>query len=126
MARNLRENVLIEYTRDTFATPVTAGEIFGTLTYYPDDGGEPAVYDLYASRSIARRENAPLTIAEIEEMTNADPNPFPPFSLEALFLLGWPFLVILAVLLILRRVFRKKSKKGKKRSVPKPKNRYFR
>ncbi|MBE0601710.1 MAG: D-alanyl-D-alanine carboxypeptidase, partial [Firmicutes bacterium] len=88
MARNLRENVLIEYTRDTFATPITAGETFGTLTYYPEDGGEPAVYELYATRSIARRENAPKTIAEIKADTYADPNPLPPFSLEALFLLG--------------------------------------
>ena len=103
MARNLRENVLIEYTRDTFATPVTAGEVFGTLTYYPEDDGEPAVYDLYASRSIARRENAPLTIAEIEEMTNADPNPFRRFPwkcfscLAGLCLSSWRLLLFCAV-----------------------------
>jgi len=126
MARNLRENVLIEYTRETFATPVTAGEIFGTLTYYPEDGGAEAVYDLYATRSITRRENAPKTIAEIKEETYADPNPLPPFSLETAFLLGWPLLALLAIILILRRVFRKKSKRGRKKNIPKPKNRYFR
>ena len=126
MARNLRENVLIEYTRDTFATPITAGETFGTLTYYPEDGGDPAVYELYATRSIARRENAPKTIAEIKEETYADKNPLPPFSLEAVFLLGWPFLIVIALIFILRRIFRKKSKRGRKRTVPKPKNRYFR
>lgn len=126
MARNLRENVLIEYTRETFATPVTAGETFGTLTYYPDDGGEPAVYDLYATRSIARRENAPLSIAEIEALTYADPNPFPPFSIEALFLLGWPVLALAAIVLVLRFALRKKTKKGKKRHIPKPNTRYFR
>ena len=64
MARNLRENVLIEYTRENFAAPITAGEVFGTLTYYPTDDGTPAVYDLYATRSIERRENAPKSIAE--------------------------------------------------------------
>ncbi|MBN1778213.1 MAG: D-alanyl-D-alanine carboxypeptidase [Clostridiales bacterium] len=126
MARNLRENVLIEYTRETFAAPVTAGEVFGTMTYYPDDGGAEAVYDLYATRSIVRRENAPRTIAEIREATYADPNPLPPFSLEALFLLGWPFLVLIAVILVLRRVFIKKSKRGRKNNIPKPKTRYFR
>lgn len=126
MARNLRENVLIEYSRENFAAPITAGEVFGTLTYYPSDGGEPAVYDLYATRSITRRENAPKTIAEIKEEAYADPNPFPPFSLEVLFLLGWPFLLLIAVIWILRRIFRKKTKRGKKKHVPKPKNRYFR
>ncbi|HPJ02572.1 MAG TPA: serine hydrolase [Candidatus Limiplasma sp.] len=126
MARNLRENVLIEYTRDTFAAPITMGETFGTLTYYPEDGGDPAVYELYATRSITRRENAFKTIAEIKEEVYADPNPFPPFSLEVLFLLGWPFLILIAVILILRRVFRKKNKRGRQQKVPKPKNRYFR
>ena len=126
MARNLRENVLIEYTRDTFAAPVTAGEVFGTLTYYPEDGGAEAVYDLYATRSIERRENAPRTIAEIREETYADSNPFPPFSLEAVVLIGWPFFALLAIILLLRRVLRKKSKQGKKKNIPKPKNRYFR
>ena len=126
MARNLRENVLIEYTRENFAAPITAGETFGTLTYYPTDGGNPAVYDLYAARSISRRENAPKTIAEIKEETYADPNPLPPFSVEAVFLLGWPFFLILGVVLLLRGVFRKKTKRGKKKHIPKPKTRYFR
>lgn len=126
MARNLRENVLIEYTRENFAAPITAGEVFGTLTYYPDDGGDPAVYDLYATRSIARRENAPKSIAEIKEETYADPNPFPPFSLEVLFLLGWPFILLIVLIWLLRKIFRKKTKRGKKKHVPKPKTRYFR
>ncbi len=126
MARNLRENVLIEYTRDTFATPVTMGETFGTLTYFPEDGSEPAVYELYATRSIARRENAPKTIAELKEEAYADPNPLPPFSLEVLFLLGWPFLLLIALIWVLRRKFRKKTNRGRKKSIPKPKNRYFR
>lgn len=126
MARNLRENVLIEYTRENFAAPITAGETFGTLTYYPDDDGDPVVYNLYATRSIERRENAPKTIAEIQAETDADPNPFPSFSLELVFLLGWPFFLLLAVILILRRIFKKKSKHSRKRHIPKPKNRYFR
>ena len=126
MARNLRENVLIEYTRENFAAPITAGEVFGTLTYYPEDGGDPAVYDLYATRSIERRENAPKTLAEIKEETYADPNPFPPFSLEVLFLLGWPFFLLILLIWLLRRIFRKKTKRSKKKHIPKPKTRYFR
>ena len=126
MARNLRENVLIEYTRENFAAPITAGEVFGTLTYYPTDETAPAVYDLYATRSIDRRENAPKTIAEIKEETYADSNPFPPFSLEALFLLGWPFFLLIGIVLLLMRVFRKKTKRGKRKHIPKPKTRYFR
>jgi len=125
MARNLRENVLIEYTRESFAAPVTAGEVFGTMTYYTDDG-DAIVYDLYATRSIERRENAPRTIAEIKEETDADPNPFPPFSLEMVFLLGWPFFLLIGIILLLRRIFRKKTKPGKKHHIPKPNNRYFR
>ncbi|MFH1880158.1 MAG: hypothetical protein ABIK64_05150, partial [Bacillota bacterium] len=126
MARNLRENVLIEYTRDNFAAPIEIGEVFATLTYYPDGGGEPAVYDLYATRSITRRENAPKSIAEIKDETYADPNPFPPFSVESLFLLGWPFFLLIGIIWLLLRIFRRKSKRGKKRNIPKPKNRYFR
>ena len=126
MARNLRENVLIEYTRENFAAPVTAGESFGTMTYYPSDEGEPVVYELYASRSIARRENAPKSIAEIKAETDADPNPFPPFSLEMVFLLGWPVILLLAIIWLLFRVFRKKTKQSRKKHIPKPKTRYFR
>jgi serine-type D-Ala-D-Ala carboxypeptidase (penicillin-binding protein 5/6) len=126
MARNLRENVLIEYTRENFAAPITMGETFGTLTYYPTDGGNPAVYDLIATRSIDRRENAPKTIAEIKEEAYADPNPFPPFSVEAVFLLGWPFFLLLGVVLLLRGIFQKKTKRGKKKHIPKPNTRYFR
>jgi len=126
MARNLRENVLIEYTRENFAAPITAGEVFGTLTYYPTDGGEPAVYELYATRSITRRENAPLSIAEIKDKAYADPNPFPPFSLESVFLIGWPFFLLIGVVVLLLKIFRKKTKRGKKRHIPKPKSRYFR
>lgn len=126
MARNLRENVLIEYTRENFATPITAGELFGMMTYYPTDGGEPAVYELYATRSVTRREDAPLTIAEIKDKAYDDPNPFPPFSVETVFLLGWPFFLLLGIVFTMVRIFRRKTKRGKKRHIPKPKTRYFR
>ena len=55
IARSLKQTVLIEYTRDNFATPIQQGEVFGTMTYYPNDGGSAIVYNLVASRSIQRR-----------------------------------------------------------------------
>ena len=127
MARNLRENVpdRIHAARH-LPRRSPRGKRSVPLTYFPEDGGEPVVYELYATRSIARRENAPKTIAEIKEEAYADPNPLPPFSLEAVFLLGWPFLILIALILILSRVFKKKSKRSRKRDVPKPKSRYFR
>ena len=126
LARNLKQTVLIEYSRSNFATPVTKGEVFGTMTYYPSDGGSAITYELIASRSIARRENAPLSIEEIEAQTYADPNPFPPMSPElALFILT-PFAVLFVIIRLLMRLFRKDSRQGKKSRVPKPKNRYFR
>ena len=56
--------MLIEYTRD-FSAPIEKGEVMGTMTYYPTDGGSPVVYDLIAGRTIQRRDNAPLTLEEI-------------------------------------------------------------
>lgn len=126
LARNLKENVIIEYTRDNFATPVTQGEEFGTLTYYPEDGGSAVTYQLVASRSIARRENAPKSIEEIEAETYADPNPFPPFSLEFAFLALLPFAALVAIIWLPIHFLRKGSRKGRHSRVPKPKNRYFR
>lgn len=127
LARNLKQAVLIEYTRNNFATPVTKGEVFGTMTYYPSDGGSPIVYELVAGRSILRRENAPLSIEEIEAATYADPNPFPPMSPELLFLLLAPFVALYVVVRILMRLFRREGgRRGRRGRIPKPRNRYFR
>lgn len=79
MSSNLRSTVLIDYTRD-FVAPIEAGEQIGTMTYFTDDG-QPVVYALLASRSVARRENAPPSIAEIYAVADADPNPLPPLNL---------------------------------------------
>lgn len=125
-ARNLRQTVLIEYTRD-FVTPITQGEVMGTMTYYPENGGSPVVYDLVASRSIERRENAPLSLEEIEALVYADPNPFPPLSVEFAMML---FLPVAGVFFAIRGLWRlthkgKISKRRKKSSV-KPQNRFYR
>ena len=126
MARNLKQAVLIDITRENFATPVSQGEVFGTMTYYPSDGGSAITYQLVASRSIARRENAPLSIEEIEAATYADPNPFPPFSIELALFLMLPFAALFGLIRLLMRIFHKGPRRGKKSRVPKPNNRYFR
>lgn len=121
MSTNLKDTVLIQYTRD-FIAPINAGETLGTMTYFPETG-EPAVYDLVASRSIAKRENAPKTLEEIVAMTFADPNPLPPFSFElGLIFFGPPvllFLIILTIILI------RKKRHAKRLRMPKPVSRYL-
>jgi len=125
MARNLRQTVLIEYTRD-FVAPIQQGEVMGTMTYYPKEGGTPVVYDLVASRSIERRADAPLSLEEIEALVYGDPNAYPPMSVEFAMML---FLPVAGVFLIIRALWRathKSTKKKRKTSSPKPQNRYYR
>lgn len=121
MADNLKDTVLIQYTREDFQAPVNAGEQFGTMTYFPDKG-DPAIYILTASRGVDQRENVPKTLDQIIAETYADPNPFPPFSFElGLILIGPPLLIIgLVVFLIIRH----KRKGAHKFRAPKPVNRY--
>lgn len=124
MVRNLRQTVLIEYTRD-FSAPIQAGEVMGTMTYYPSDGGSAVVYNLLAGRTILRRENAPLTLEEIEAAVQADPNPLPPLSVELALMVLLPFGAVFAFIRLLMFIFRRTGR-HKKGRVPKPKNRYFR
>lgn len=124
MARNLRQTVLIEYSRD-FQAPIQQGEVMGTMTYYPEDGSGAVTYDLVATRSIARRENAPLTLEEIEALVYADPNPFPPLSAELVMMILLPVAGVFAGSRLLRRLLRKTGRHKSSR-VPKPKNRFYR
>ena len=120
MAERLTDLVFIQYDRD-FQAPVDAGEQIGTMTYFPERG-DPAVYALVASRSVAQRENVPKTLEQIIAETYADPNPFPPFNLEfALILLGPPAVLAAAILLISRR---RKKRRSSRMRVPRPVNRY--
>lgn len=123
-ARNLRQTVLIEYTRD-FAAPIEQGEIMGTMTYYPEDGGSAVVYDLVASRSILRRSNAPLTLEEIEKLVFSDPNPFPPLSLELVLLFLLPLVVVVLLLVLLWKLL-KRTRRHKHSRLPRSQNRHFR
>lgn len=121
MASNLQSTVLIEYTRDFYA-PITAGEIMGTLTYYPEDGA-PAVYNLTASRSIEKRANAPKTLEEIVAETDADPNPFPPFTFEMGLYIAAPILGVYILIRILSRLRHRRRVINAR--MPKPKSRYL-
>lgn len=123
-ARNLRQTVLIEYTRD-FAAPIEMGEVMGTMTYYPDDGGSAVQYDLVAGRTIQRRSNAPLTLEEIENQVLSDPNPFPPLSLELLLLFLIPVAVLVVLVLLVLRLFRR-GRRYRHSRLPKSMNRHFR
>ena len=120
MAANLTSVVSIQYDRD-FTAPIAAGEHIATMTYIPAHG-ESVEYELVASRSVARRENAPKTLEEIISETYADPNPFPPFSFELLMVFLGPVLVIAGVvagILLLR-----KRRRGHRMKTPKPSRRY--
>ena len=121
MAKNLRGTMLIEYKRD-FVAPVEAGEVMGTMTYV-DETGQPIRYNLIAARSIGVRENMPKTIEEIVAEAYADPNPFPPLTLELAIYLVSPFVL----LFLLIRAIRKHRKKRESRMshTPKPGRRYL-
>lgn len=112
----------INWTRE-FRAPVTIGETMGILTFYPQTG-DPVEYELYATRSIAARKDAPPTLEEIEAYTLADPNPLPHFSEE--------YVVIPAVILFLfwRLIRRMRGKGGNHKKsdkkIPDPKTRTFR
>lgn len=120
MAANIQSTLLIQYTRD-FAAPVTAGEVMGTMTYFPEKG-DPAVYDLVASRSVAVRENVPKTLEQIVAETYADPNPFPPFNADMAILIFSPILLVLLGVLILRRL--RKKRRIRSGRAPRPVSRY--
>ena len=121
MANNLTDTVLISYTREDFAAPVTAGEQIGTMTYFPEFG-DPVVYSLTASRSIERRDNVPKTLEEISNETMADPNPLPRFSFELQMVIATP-VILLAVFFIVIVVLRKK-RRARRFRTPKPAKRY--
>ena len=121
MAANLLDTLLIQYSR-SFEAPVAAGEVMGTLTYFPETG-EPAVYDLVAARSVAVRENVPKTLEQIVAETYADPNPFPPLTLEVAVVLFGPVLILGLLILLIVLLFRWTKNRG--RRTPRPVSRHL-
>ncbi|MBQ9325805.1 MAG: D-alanyl-D-alanine carboxypeptidase [Clostridia bacterium] len=111
MANRLKSTVLIQYSRD-FKAPVDAGEVMGTMTYFLDTG-DPVIYNLVASRSVAVRENMPRTVEEIWADTLADPNPFPPLTADIflfIFLFSLCIFALIQLILFLHR--RRKRSSG--------------
>ncbi len=108
--------------RDSNA-PVEAGETIGILTYFSRTG-ERLEYELYATRSVAARKDAPPTLEQIQAYTLADPNPLPRFSME--FVIP-PLVAMFGIIALLRswRRGRGRARKQKKR-LPLPKSRSYR
>ncbi|MBQ4551649.1 MAG: D-alanyl-D-alanine carboxypeptidase, partial [Clostridia bacterium] len=123
LASNFNDLVTIEYTRD-FVAPITAGELMGTLTYYPE-AGEPIEYQLIASRSIAKRKLDFPSLDEIIQYSLSDENPFPRFTVETLAVLLIFVLLIWLLIKFIRRLFGFKGRKTR-RKVIKPITRYYR
>lgn len=103
--------------------PVEVGQVMGTITFWPSDGQEPAEYELIATRAVAARLDAPLTLEEIEERVLADPSPFPPFDWD------WflpPVLGILGGMLLLRFLLKRAIRAIRNhKKIPTPKRRTF-
>lgn len=120
MAANIKNIFAFQYSRD-FAAPVAAGEVIGTMMYFPPYG-DPVVYQLTASRSVARREDAPKTLEEIVNETYADPNPLPPLSVELVMIFLIPVLLFLALVFLF--VSLRKKQRTRHIKTPKPSHRY--
>jgi len=123
LASNFNDLVTIEYTRD-FVAPITAGEVMGVLTYFPE-AGEPIEYQLIASRSIARRVLDVFSLDEIIAYSLNDENPFPRFTIEIFIMLALLCAFMCLLVRGLRHLFGFRSKKPR-RKVIKPINRYYR
>ena len=120
LTANLRNLVLVQYTRDLKA-PIDAGEVIGKMTYITEQG-EAVEYNLLATRSVLARQNRPPSLADIIAMTEADPNPFPPLTVEIVLIVLSPLLIVTVIILIIRAFVR--SYKRHYARLPRNKNRY--
>lgn len=122
--QNFSNYTVTEFTRELRA-PISQGEVMGTLTYY-SDSGQPVVYDLVASRSIAAREQLFPSLDQLIADAENDPNPFPRVTVELVLLyLVLPVLSVIVAIRLLKALFRL-IKKRKKVKAFKPTSRYYR
>lgn len=122
--QNFSSYTVTEFTRELKA-PITQGDVMGTLTYY-SDSGQPVVYDLVASRSIAAREQLFPSLDQLIADAENDPNPFPRVTVELVLLyLVLPVLSVIVAIRLLKALFRL-IKKRKKVKAFKPTSRYYR
>ena len=122
--QNFSSYTVTEFTRELQA-PITQGEVMGTLTYY-NESGQPLIYDLVASRSIAAREQLFPSLDQLIADAENDPNPFPRITVELVALyLVLPVLSVIAAVRLLKALFRLIRKRKKVKAV-KPTSRYYR
>ena len=121
----LRENFgqvsSIRWTRE-FRAPINVGDVMGILTFYSENKGV-AEYELVATRSIAARADAPLTLEQIEAYTAQDESPWPRFSWD---LLVPPGLILLALIWLIRFIRRHRKKRIKAPKIKPIKKKYLR
>ena len=121
----LRENFgqvsSIRWTRE-FRAPINVGDVMGILTFYSENKGI-AEYELVATRSIAARADAPLTLEQIEAYTAQDESPWPRFSWD---LLVPPGLILLALIWLIRFIRRHRKKRIKAPKIKPIKKKYLR
>ena len=122
---NYATRTQIEYTRSLEA-PIEAGEVMGIMTYTPPGAGaEPVQYELLAARSIVRRPTLAPTLEEIRAYTDADPNPFPRFSLEFLIIVLLPVIAVAVLSHFLFKLMTRRRKPKLKQKLE-YKTRYYR
>ncbi len=120
LTKNLRNLVMVQYARELKA-PITAGEVIGKMTY-TTERGEAIEYNLLATRSVVARKNRPPSLSDIIAMTESDPNPFPPLTVEIALIVLSPLLITIAAIFVIRLIAR--SYKRHYARLPKNKNRY--
>ena len=101
---------------------VDVGDVVGILTFYSENEGT-AEYELVATRSIAARADAPLTLEQIEAYTAQDESPWPRFSWD---LLVPPGLILLALIWLIRFIRRHRKKRIKAPKIKPIKKKYLR
>ncbi len=123
--QNFNSITVTDYTR-AFRAPIEKGEVMGTLTYYPEDGSTPVVYELLAGRSIAARPQLFPTIEQIIADAESDPNPFPRLTFELVFIHVIVPGACLIMLVKILKLFRARLRRRRLVKVHKPTNRYYR
>ena len=120
LTQNLRNLVLVQYTRELKA-PINAGEVIGKMTYVKENG-EAVEYNLLATRSVVARKDRPPSLSDIIAMTEGDPNPFPPLTVEIVLIVLSPLLIVAVIILIIRAIVRAQRKHYA--HLPRNNNRY--
>ncbi|MBP3656372.1 MAG: D-alanyl-D-alanine carboxypeptidase [Clostridia bacterium] len=118
LRKNFNEISTIKWVHE-FRAPIAVGDVIGELTFYAESG-DTAKYELVATRSIAARENAPLTLEQIIAYTQADENPWPRFSWD---LLVPPGALLLSLLWLLRFILKHRKKRAKLPKIEQQKRR---